>query len=420
MRWASALSTHADTRAAVDEVTGLVARDLDGARADLLFAFVSTHHATRYQQILEALREAFPGARLAGCSAAGSIGAGHEVEGRSALSLTAASLPGVQLSLAKGDDALDFGDLHDDTHFVVLADPFTCDAEELLGSLDTAFPDSSKVGGLASGGRFAGENALFCDQQIHRGGVVVVALGGDLALDTIIAQGCRAIGRPMVVTRVDKNVIYELDRRKPGDVLQELYDTLGKRDQELFRHSLFVGIEMRSQQIEVRAGEFLVRNMVGMDRETGSLAVGASLQPWQVVQLLLRDARTAEEDLKRLLDRHRARNLRADGALLFSCVGRGESLFGRPDHDTGLFREYLGPVPLGGFFAAARSAPSVAPRSCTATPAPSACSARAAERCGEANSEKRRGSGSTRRRSRSSVRTAWWRRASRTSPTRRG
>jgi small ligand-binding sensory domain FIST len=351
MRWASALSTHAETAAALSDVTAALRRDLDGARADLLLTFVSSHHATRYEMVLSALRETFPEARLAGCSAAGVIGDGHEAEARPALSATAAWLPGVQLSVAQGDDALDFGTLPDEPHFVVLADPFTCDAEGLVGSLDEAFPTAAKVGGLASGGRFPGENALFCDQKVYRGGAVVVALGGNVAVDTIVAQGCRPIGRPMVVTRADENLIHELDKRKPSEVLHELYETLGERDQQLFRNSLFVGIEMRSQQVEVRAGEFLVRNLVGMDKESGALAVGAAVQPWQVVQFFLRDSKTAEEDLKRRLDQYRgASKARPAGALLFSCVGRGEHLFGKADHDTGLFRDRIGAVPLGGFF----------------------------------------------------------------------
>src|SRR4051812_2496437 len=98
MRWASALSTQAETGAALSEVTAAVRRDLEGARADLLLTFVSAHHATRYELVLSALREAFPEARVAGCSGAGVIGAGHEAEAGPALSLTAAWLPGVELA----------------------------------------------------------------------------------------------------------------------------------------------------------------------------------------------------------------------------------------------------------------------------------------------------------------------------------
>jgi small ligand-binding sensory domain FIST len=350
MRWSSALSTLPDSRAALDEVITVVGRELGGASADLLMAFVSSHHATRYEMVVSTLRAAFPGARLAGCSAAGVIGAGTEVEARPALSLTAASLPGVELSLAHGDDALDFGEMAEEPHFIVLVDPYTCDAEGLVGSLDEAFPTAAKVGGLASGGRFPGENTLFCDGDLHRAGAVVVALGGNVIVDTIVAQGCRAIGRPMVVTRAHENVIQELDKRRPGEVLQELYDTLPERDQQLFRHSLFLGVEMREDRIEVKSDEFLVRNLVGMDKESGALAVGTAAREWQAVQFLLRDARTATDDLTRLLEKHRKRGKHADGALLFSCLGRGEHLFGQSGHDSALFREYIGPVPLGGFF----------------------------------------------------------------------
>jgi small ligand-binding sensory domain FIST len=118
------------------------------------------------------------------------------------------------------------------------------------------------------------------------------------------------------------------------------------------RHSLFLGLDMREERIEFDPGELLVRNLVGVDEATGALAVGAELRPMQVVQFVLRDARTAEEDLERLLEKQRRAGgwSPPSGALLFSCVGRGAGLFGRPDHDTGLFEEKLGPVPLGGFF----------------------------------------------------------------------
>ena len=203
---------------------------------------------------------------------------------------------------------------------------------------------------LASGGRFPGGNALFLGRDVYRAGAVCVAMTGNIAVDTIVAQGCRPIGRPMAITRGHDNVIEQIDRQKPTDVLRELFESLDERDQTLFRHSLFVGLEMQKDQVEVPRGEFLVRNLLGMDPTSGGLAVGAQIQPWQVVQFLLRDARTAAEDLAMLLDRYRGGGAHPSGALLFSCLGRGMHLYGRPDHDTGLFHERLGRIPLGGFF----------------------------------------------------------------------
>ena len=364
MRWASALSTQADTAAALGEVTGLAgARSRGRARRSAVRLRLARITRPAIESVLSALREAAPGARVAGCSAAGLDR--RRPRGRR-------PVPAPSLTGGLAARACNFRWRRAMTRSTsarcrraALRRPRRSLHLRLRRAWSarstSAFPDSSKVGGLASGGRFAGENALLCDHRIYRGGAVVVALGGDLALETIIAQGCRAIGRPMVVTRARTRTSSTswIDASR-ATVLQELYDTLGKRDQELFRSSLFVGIEMRSQQIEVRAGEFLVRNMVGMDRRRPARSPSARRwQPWQVVQLLLRDARTAEEDLKRLLDRHRQGNLgRAPRARCSSpASAAARSLFGRPDHDTGLFREYLGPVPLGGFFCSGEIGP---------------------------------------------------------------
>jgi small ligand-binding sensory domain FIST len=238
-----------------------------------------------------------------------------------------------------------------DPHFIVLADPLSCDAGLLIAGLDAAYAGGRKIGGLASGGARSSANALFLGHEVFRDGAVGVALSGNIAVDTIVAQGCRPIGVPMPITRCERNVLLEVGGRAPIEVLRELYDTLDEHDRELFRHSLFVGLEMREDVVEHRDGDLLVRNIVGMDPQGGSVSIGALPRQWQVVQFLLRDANTATGDLSRLLDQYaRTTGARPSGALLFSCLGRGVHLFGTPDHDTELFRQRLGPIPLGGFF----------------------------------------------------------------------
>ncbi|HWE24348.1 MAG TPA: FIST N-terminal domain-containing protein [Myxococcales bacterium] len=362
MRWASALSSKERTGEAIAEAAAIIRRGLAGERADLVIAFASPHHLDAAPRIPALVEEELPGSLLVGCTGSGIIGAGHEVEGASALSLTAASLPGVTLTpfhldqreLPESADAQEWRetvevDAEPPPHFLLLADPMTIEAAALVAGLDAAYPRSSKFGGLASGGPVPGANRLFVRARTWRSGAVGVALAGNLTVETIVAQGCRAIGKPMIATRCQRNVLLEVDGRPPLEVLRDLFPTLPARDQELLSHSLFIGIEMRNA-VEYREGELLVRNLVGMDAETGAVAVGAPLQPMQVVQFLLRDARTAEEDLTRLLERSAARAQRPAGALLFSCLGRGQHLFGRPDHDTDLFRDKVGAVPLGGFF----------------------------------------------------------------------
>ncbi|HKA86339.1 MAG TPA: FIST N-terminal domain-containing protein [Haliangiales bacterium] len=354
MRWASASSERRSTEDAVDEACAVAAAELMGARADLVFAFVSPHHADAYRDIPGWLRARFGGAHIAGCSAGGVIGGGRETEGRAAVSLLAAALPGVDVR------PLRFDDLHDDElpppdaapQLVILADPFTCDADALIERLDARYPDARKVGGLASGGGSPGSNVLFLDGEAHEDGAVGVALSGNIRVETIVAQGCRPIGQPMVITRCEQNVVHELNGRPAVTVLRELFDGLDADDRKLFRTSLHVGIEMKGDRVEYAAGDFLIRNVLGADPTSGALAIGALPRRYQAVQFHLRDARTAAEDLGACLARYRAESggTRPAGALLFSCLGRGVHLYGRPNHDSDLFRERIGPVPVGGFF----------------------------------------------------------------------
>jgi len=363
MRWASVLSRCPDAAEAFVEAAAEVERQLDGLPADLLLAFLSAGHAPAAEWLAEAASRRFPAALLAGCTGGGVIGGAREAEAVPALSLTAAALPGVEASAfhvemtglpAEGDAGawrrLVGTPPEAAPKLLLLADPFTIDADALVAGLDRAYPAAPKFGGLVSGGRRPGDHRLLLGPRVHRSGALGVSLSGDLEVDTVVAQGCRAIGSPMIVTRCRDGLLLELDRGKPLEVLSAIYRGLDPRDRALMQHSLFVGLDMRGDRVEHDPSEFLVRNLVGADQASGALAVGAELRPMQVVQFVLRDARTAEEDLRRHLERRGQSAARPAGALLFSCTGRGAGLFGRPDHDTGLFEEVLGPAPLGGFF----------------------------------------------------------------------
>jgi len=156
----------------------------------------------------------------------------------------------------------------------------------------------------------------------------------------------------MRITGSRRNLLLELDDAPPLKVLKDIFQTLNERDQGLMRNSLFLGVVMDELLDDPQQGDFLIRNVVGMDERTGAIAVGELLKEGQLVQFHLRDAETSSQDLTAVLGRYAADNREntIEGALLFSCLGRGEYLYGRPNHDTGIFQEHLGLVPLGGFF----------------------------------------------------------------------
>jgi small ligand-binding sensory domain FIST len=236
--------------------------------------------------------------------------------------------------------------------FLVLADPFSFETETFVRGLDRVYPNAVKVGGLASGARQVGGSALYLGQQVHHSGAITLAMTGNIQMDAVVAQGCRPIGDPMFVTAAHENLIREIDGRAPRDVLSGLFERLSPADRDLFSQSLFLGLAMRADVSEYGPGDFLIRNILGMDPQSGSLWVNADVPNKSVVQFHLRDATTSALDLERALMSYRRSQhaLSASGALLFSCAGRGMGLYGQADHDSNAFRRLIADVPIGGFF----------------------------------------------------------------------
>ena len=366
MKWASAVSDLPSLDQAIDQCVSSIRHELDEGKPDIAIVFVSAHHASRYTEVPALLEGHLSPKVLIGCSAGGVIGNGHEVEHRPGVSLTAAYLPGVSLNPFHIDnDALpdlDSGpdkweelvrvSAGDNPHFLLLADPFSTRADDLLMGLDFAFGGSVKIGGLASGAQGPGGNVLYLEGRAYWSGAVGISMHGNIVVDTVVAQGCRPIGTPLQVTNCRENLLLALDDEPPLELLQSMIAGLNGRDQELARHSLFLGVVMDPMKEDAQQGDFLIRNIVGLDPRSGALAIGERLQEGQTVQFHLRDAQTSTEDLDTLLSRYASQIEPAPGwgALLFSCLGRGEDLFGRPDHDTGLFRDIIGQLPLAGFF----------------------------------------------------------------------
>jgi small ligand-binding sensory domain FIST len=366
MRWASSISSEARLDGAIAECADAIEADLDGPQPDFLAAFVSPHFSESWTRIPSILTRRFPKAVLLGCSGGGVLAAGREIEEDRAFAMVGARLPGVHLTplvVRPGefvdlesacpriaDVAASAGAKRSETpHFVLLPDPFSCPAQTLISELDRLFPHSVKIGGLASGARQPGGNLLWAGGEAVHGGAVALALEGEVKIETIVAQGCKPIGLPLFVTGGHGHVIHELDGRRPLDLLRELYEASSPRDRELFRGSLFVGVVMREGESRYGPGDFLIRNLVQLDGETGVMTVAADVREGSVVQFHLRDAETSADDLRHHLSDSSIGGAPA-GALLFSCLGRGRHLYGSPDHDSQMFAARYGRVPMGGFF----------------------------------------------------------------------
>lgn len=371
MQWANALSTRPSLEAAIADVVERTVSSLT-APADLGLVFISSAFASEYSRLLPLLAEKLSVPVIIGCSGGGvigttDIGQTQELEAEAALSLTLAHLPGVNLQTfhVVGEELPDL-DSSPDTwinltnvpsspkpQFILLSSAFSSGITDLLQGLDFAYPGSVIVGGQASAGGFGGRVALFCNDRLYREGTVGLALSGNIVLETIVAQGCRPIGEPMQVTKAERNIILELDEKVPLVVLRNLISSLSEKERVLAQHSLFVGMAMDEFKLSLQQGDFLIRSILGVDPAGGAIAIGDLVRPGQRLQFHLRDAQASAEDLKFLLEQYQNQQVSqqsAVAALMFSCVGRGEGLYGKPNFDSELFRRYIQDIPIGGFF----------------------------------------------------------------------
>ncbi len=369
MKWASVLSGPQTKKTGLKSILAdccaRLSSQLGGAEADLCIVFVSPHFLDDYGKIAPLLLKHLPAATLIGCSAGGLIGGGREIEHGRAIALTAALLPGTEIKPFHLTDSC-LPDLDDgpdkwekllgvtaeaNPSFLLLPDPFSFKIDTLVQGLDFAFPQAVKIGGLASGAHRPGLNALFLNDSLFNSGMVGVSLSGNLVVDSVVAQGCRPIAQTLRVTRCQKNFLFELDGKPAVAVLHEILSGLTEPERAMARNSLFLGVVMDEFKESFQPGDFLIRNILGVEPSSGALVVGEILREERTVQFHLRDAAACAKDLCSILKQYRDSHAGlAEGALLFSCLGRGENLYGIANHDSDCFRQYLGPVPLGGFF----------------------------------------------------------------------
>jgi len=350
-----ASSFAADARTSAGEAAAAARAGLGGAGADLAFVFVSAEHAADAAQVAaEVRRELDPGV-LVGASTEAVIGGGREFEGRPAVSVLAASL-GSGTARARHVSAADDGDLELAGPAVIVADPYTYPVERLLDDMNDA-GTAVAVGGMASGGRGAGEHVLFCGEEIHREGAVVVDLDGPVQLRTLVSQGCAPIGPEMVVTHAESNVIHELAGRPAYGRLVEIVGSLDLEQAELARRGVLAGLVIDENRVEYGADDYLVRGILGGDPESGAIAVGDVPRVGQTFRFHVRDASTADAGLRAALAAGTALPGRVTGGLLFACNGRGTGLFGTPDHDAAATAAALDGAPVAGMFCAGEIGP---------------------------------------------------------------
>jgi small ligand-binding sensory domain FIST len=369
-RFASALSTQPDLSQAVEEVCESALGQLQ-AMPDLAVLFISAEYPAIDEGLAADVRARLKAGVLLGGTGESIVGTSREIEGQPAVSLWLASLEDVRvvpmhLQLERTPEGASIVGWPDelsehwptDATMLVVGDPYTFPADLMVERLNEDRPDLHVVGGMASGAAAPGESRLFLGDKVLRTGAAAVMLAGPLRVTTVVSQGCRPIGHHLIVTKSEGNVIQELGGKPALLQLKSIFDTLATSEQQLVQRGLHLGRVVNEYQDQFTQGDFLVRNVMGIDPDTGSMAVGDFFRPGQTVQFHVRDHRTADEEMRQLLAVVRDDAQRSPLAgLLFTCNGRGTRLFPEPHHDAHVIREYLGDIPLAGFFAAGEIGP---------------------------------------------------------------
>jgi small ligand-binding sensory domain FIST len=361
----AAVSTAHDPLAAATEAAAQAGRALDGD-VDLALVFASGAHLTVPEATLEGVRDAVAPATLVGCGAGGVLGGRRELESGTAVAVWAASLGDgrarsfhARVVGEEGQEMLEgLPELASDGALILLSDPHSFPTDSVLTGLADAAPGIPVLGGLASARTADGSGALFIDDEVREHGAVGVALEG-VEMLPCVSQGAAPLGREMTITAAEGNVILELAGRPAIETIEKVIAELALPDRALVAAGLLLGIVIDRGKPEYEQGDFLVRGVLGADPATGAVAVGATVEPGQVVRLHARDARSADADLRREL-RLRTEAIGGEpaaGALVFACNGRGQQMFGACDHDATAVEAELGGAPAAGFFASGEIGP---------------------------------------------------------------
>ena len=365
MKWASVLTDKAALKEAVDDFAPRLKKEL-GVEPDLIIAFVSQRYSFEISDFPTLVQQHFPNCLIAGCNAEAMMYDEFETGSEHCVSILAASglsencaeivhvdsqnCPGEDDSPAKWRDFVGI-DKKMNQNFIIFADPFSPGLEELLRGLDYAY-SCSVTGGFASGAQFSSETVLFADDEVKNNGAVILDLGANLELIPIVAQGCRPVGENLEITQCDNVILEGVAGNNPLDYIRALAPQLSEEDRALLQQSLFIGVEMDVIKADLNHGDYLIRNIRGINPEGGSLVVGEHLQVGQSIRFHIRDPKSSKKELEEITEKLAIKlaSRKCHGMLVFSCLGRVKEFYQEDSVDVKLIHRINKSAGLAGFF----------------------------------------------------------------------
>jgi small ligand-binding sensory domain FIST len=342
--------------------------------ADFAFVFVCGESlADKQVEIGEVWQDIAHGIPFYGGSAESIVGQKTEIEGVCAATIMLVSgmneLPQVfELECIKTPDGNSVmgvsGELLSNVEngLMVVACPVTFSFELLADALDyeRETPRDRVIpilGGYCSSQDWQSPSLLFCGNRILTKGAVALTLPKGWCWQTVISQGCRPVGDPFVITKMDGQTIVSLGGKPAMQQLRDLFAKLPTNEQSMVSRSLMVGRAISEYSQTFSHGEFLIRSVQGIDPNNQGLVVTDRFQVGQTIRFHVRDAQAASADIEYLLSVYKQSEGAPEGGLMFTCNGRGTNMFEEANHDASRVHRYLPDLPLAGIFAAGEFGP---------------------------------------------------------------
>jgi small ligand-binding sensory domain FIST len=342
------------------------------SQADMAVVFFTADHAGHPRDLAQSVSRAVGTDCIVGSSATGVLTGDGEVEGSGSIAVLALRADEIigrpfLFEPLKGNEVnlgATFGDFlaksqDENSLTILLPDTYNGNPQPLLHAMAAKAGFRPLVGAGSSENGAAGATYQWCGDKVATNSVAGAYLSGQFNVAVDITQGCQPITSEMVITKAERNLIYEIDGRPALEVFARLLKGPLADDLRRALMVLFVGLPADRGENSVAAGKYLVRNIIGLDPEKGIVGVAEEVSEGEAMIFTMRDGQRAREDLNQMLQRQiESLHDRKPGfGLYFNCCARGSSLYGIPGIDSAYIRQTLGDFPLIGMFGGYELAP---------------------------------------------------------------
>ncbi|MFA5564567.1 MAG: FIST N-terminal domain-containing protein [Acidimicrobiia bacterium] len=349
---ASGVSEHPIPTHAIGEALGSVLENIKG-RIDLALVTVTLGFGGALGDMCDTVAAITTAKVVVGVVGSSIVGGAHEIEDRPAVAVWALSGASVELvrieTQRRGAGWLVSGIpkavCHSPRLLALFADPQTFPASQFGESIRRICPQLRVVGGRIAPRHGFGQARFSLNGSLYSDGAVGVLFPAEIPIKTRVAQGTKALGEPLVVTKSQDARLIELAGKPAVQRMRELLEALEPRERAKVASNLYLGRVLDENQLEYDSNNFVTQRVMGADPTEGILALRESLDVGQIVQFHVPDAHSADANLRNALD-----GITGKGALLFNSAARGSGLFGYPDHDAAVVASAIESNAVGGVF----------------------------------------------------------------------